>query len=258
MITFVFTWIFWVPQALAAQGLLTTSILVDFLFSPLNPAPFGPLVAALTLTYWSSRTQGVKELLKRGVHYKVGKIWYIPTFFLFPAITGGALFLAILSGDTIPELSVLSNPLLIIGAFIYIFFLGGPLEEEFGWRGYALDRLQARFNVLLSSIMLGFMWGIWHLPLFFIPNMYPYYLIPLWGFMLSIILGSILFTWLYNNTGGSILVAMLFHTTSNLSHFIFPTLETEFGGLYSIILTLIAVVVVLAIYGPKRMSRKNG
>ncbi|MEM2841437.1 MAG: type II CAAX endopeptidase family protein [Candidatus Bathyarchaeia archaeon] len=257
LIAFAFTWLFWIPEALASQGLLAPSILTDFLFSPFNPAAFGPLVAAFSLTYLSAGKQGVKELLKRGVNYRIGKIWYFPILFLFPTITGGALLLSIFSSGPTPDLFALSNPLLIVGVFLYIFFLGGPLEEEFGWRGYALDRLQVRCNALVSSLILGFMWGVWHLPLFFIPGAYPYCLIPIWGFMLSIILGAILFTWLYNNTGGSIFAAMLFHTMSNLSHFIFPALETELGGLYSLILTLITVIFVLIIWGPKRMVRET-
>ncbi|MEM3381667.1 MAG: type II CAAX endopeptidase family protein [Candidatus Bathyarchaeia archaeon] len=257
LIAFSFTWLFWIPKAIASHGLLAPSILIDFLFSPFNPAAFGPLVSAFSFTYLDAGKQGVIELLRRGVNYRIRKVWYIPTIFLFPTITGVALLLSILSGEATPDLSVLSNPLSIAGGFLYIFFLGGPLEEEFGWRGYALDRLQVRYNAFTSSIILGFMWGAWHLPLFFIPGTYPYCLIPIWGFMLSIMLGAILFTWLYNNTGGSILAAMLFHTMSNLSHFMFPSLETELGGLYSLILTFIAVILVLTIWGPKRMVRKT-
>ncbi|MEM1575502.1 MAG: hypothetical protein QXF09_00790 [Nitrososphaerota archaeon] len=77
--------------------------------------------------------EGIKNLLKRGINYKFNKKWYIPIFFLFPIITGGALLLTILSGEALPELYVLSNPFLILVGFIYIFFLGGPFQEE--WVG---------------------------------------------------------------------------------------------------------------------------
>ncbi|MEM2111851.1 MAG: CPBP family intramembrane glutamic endopeptidase [Candidatus Bathyarchaeia archaeon] len=159
----------------------------------------------------------MKKLLKRGVAHKFKKKWHIPVFFLFPIITGSALLLAILSGEALPKLSVLSNPLLIVVGFVYIFFLGGPFQEEWGWRGYALDRLQKRLNALVSSLILGFIWGAWHLPLFFISGTIQSQT-PIWGFMTLIICGKILFTWLYNNTGGSILTAMLFHTMNNFLH----------------------------------------
>jgi len=164
--------------------------------------------------------------------------------------------LAVLSGEALPELSLLSNPFLIAVGFVYIFFLGGPLQEEFGWRGYALDRLQARWNALASSLMLGVLWGAWHLPLFFIKGTIQSQT-PVWDFMILILCGTILFTWLYNNTGDSILAAMLFHTMNNLSFFIFPTLATALGGLYLLILNVVFVATVLIIWGPKTLVRET-
>jgi len=233
------------------------AFLFDFLSSPFNPVAFGPLISAFSLTYLNEGKEGVKNLLKRGVNYRIGKIWYVPIFFLFPAITGVALLLAVLSGETLPELSVLFNPLMIAVGFIYIFFLGGPFQEEWGWRGYALDRLQANWNALFSSLILGVIWGTWHLPLFFISGTIQSQT-PIWGFMILIICGTILFTWLYNNTGGSILAVMLFHTMNNLSFFMFPTLETALGRLYLLILNVAVVTTVLAIWGQKTLTRKAG
>lgn len=255
LIAFAFSWLFWIPKALIAQGLLLApSILVSFLFSPFNPAAFGPLIAAISLTYLNEGKSGLIKLLKRGVDYKFKKIWLIPIFLLMPLVFGVALLLSMRAGFTTLDLSVLSNPLMIAIGFIYIFFLAGPLQEEFGWRGYALDRLQARYNALVSSVILGFMWGMWHLPLFTV-----YYQVPIWAVMVEIILVAILFTWIYNNTNGSILAALLFHTMLNLSHFMmFPTLKMDFGSLYYLILALtIVVIVVLIIWGPKRMVREE-
>jgi len=76
--------------------------------------------------------------------------------------------LAMLSGEALPKRSVLFDPILIAVSFVYIFFLGGPFQEEWGWRGYALDKLQARWSAFVSSVVLGVLWGAWHLPLFFI------------------------------------------------------------------------------------------
>lgn len=259
LIAFAFSWLFWIPKALASQGLLAPSILTSFLLSPYNPAAFGPLVAAFSLTYFREGKDGVIRMLKRGFDPRIGKVWYIPIFLLMPAIAGGSLLLSILTEGNVPELLWLSNPLLIVVYFVYIFFLGGPLEEEFGWRGYALDRLQTRFNALVSSVMLGLMWGVWHLPLYFMPGAGPQYqLSMIWALIIVLILQSILFTWLYNNTGGSIFATLIFHTMLNLSTFvIFPIFETELGGLYDLILIIISVIVVLIIWGPKRMARET-
>lgn len=256
MITFIFSWIFWAPQALISTNLLSApKIFTDFLFSPFNPAAFGPLVSAFLLTYLSKGKMGVKILLKRGIDYKFKKIWYIPIFFLFPIITGAALILAIVSGEPVPDLSVLSNPILIAFVFIYIFFLGGPFQEEWGWRGYALDRLQKKWDALISSLLLGVIWGAWHLPLFFISGTIQSQT-PIWGFMILIVCGTVLFTWVYNNTGGSIFATMLFHTMNNLSFYMFPTLETELGGLYLLILDIFSVAIIVTVFGHKKLVYK--
>ncbi|RLI25244.1 hypothetical protein DRO57_04475 [Candidatus Bathyarchaeota archaeon] len=113
----------------------------------------------------------------------------------------------------------------------------GPLEEELGWRGYALPRLQTRHTTLVSSVTLGIIWAFWHLPLNFMaqpPG--PQYQATIGMFLGSVVtmaFMSVLFTWLYNNTGGSVFVTLLFHTIVNLSTYVvFPVFETQTGPLY--------------------------
>lgn len=239
------------------RGLLGPSIFVDFLLSPNNPAAWGPLVSAVLLTWWNERGGGVTRLLKRGVDYRFAKVWWIPIILVFPIMEGGAFLLAVLAGESLPELFWVSNPFLIIAYFVTALLFQGPLQEEFGWRGYALDRLQARFNALNSSIVLGFMWGLWHLPFFLIGTdvIYLYGFVPL---LFSDILFAILLTWLYNNTGGSILVALIFHAMFILSTQMFPALATQQGGFFFLVLFTATAIAVLAIWGRRRMVRKEG
>ena len=243
VIAFAWSWLLWMPEVLWGVSLYV--------------AAFGPTVAAFLLTYINEGRNGTRELLKRGLDFRFRKIWLIPIFLLMPAIAGFSLLLAVLIGEPVPEIAVLSQPWIIIPAFFYILFLGGPLQEEFGWRGYALDRLQINYNALVSSVILGFIWGLWHLPLFFMPRQEMYYNVPIWGFILGTIFFSIIFTWIYNNTGRSILAVLLLHTTGNLSHFIFPVGATTWGGLYSVILNVVVVIIILIIWGPKRMVREQ-
>ena len=98
-------------------------------------APFGPTIAAFILTYMNEGLDGTKRLLGRGLDFRFGKVWLIPIFLLMPAIVGFSLLLAVLSGEPAPGMPVLSQPWVIIPAFFYILFLGGPVAEEFGWRG---------------------------------------------------------------------------------------------------------------------------
>jgi membrane protease YdiL (CAAX protease family) len=255
LIAYGFTWVFWISEALATRGLLGSSILVDFLLSPYNPAAWGPFVSAILLTFWFQRGRGVLSLLKRGVEYKFAKKWWVPTILLCPLIIGGALGIAALVGNSIPELYWISDPALILVNFVLILFTGGPLQEEFGWRGYALPRLQRKFNALVSSIVIGFMWGLWHLPYFFIGTelTYAYGIIPQ---IITAILLSILLTWLFNNTGGSVLVALIFHNMFNLSNDMFPALQTQLGSPLFLVFFSVAAVTVVVIWGYKRLVRE--
>ncbi|MDW7978365.1 MAG: CPBP family intramembrane glutamic endopeptidase [Candidatus Caldarchaeum sp.] len=185
-----------------------------------------PAVAAFTLSDLSHGKTGVKTLLRK-FHLRFGKAWLLPIFLLHPAIAGASLLLAVFSGDSPPVFEALMNPVFVAIGFVYIFFVGGPFQEEWGWRGYALERLQTRWNALTSSLLLGIVWGLWHTPLFLIPGTIQSQT-PWWGFAILIVSGSILFTWIYNNTNQSILAVMLFHTMNNLSFVIIPTLQTTF------------------------------
>ncbi|MDH5607741.1 MAG: CPBP family intramembrane metalloprotease, partial [Anaerolineae bacterium] len=142
-------------------------------------------------------------------------------------------------------------------AFFVIFFMGGPLQEEFGWRGFATDRLQEKFNALWASIIMGILWAVWHLPLLFIPREESYYNRPAWGLFLTTTLVTILFTWIYNNTNRSIFATLIFHTMFNWSNFFFPTFETDIGGLLFFGLTITVVVVIVRKFGQERLRREN-
>lgn len=240
-IAFAWSWLLWMPEVLWGVKLYL--------------APFGPTIAAFLLTFKYEGFSGVKKLLKRGFSLEFKKIWLIPIFFLMPSIVGLSLLFAILMGESSPQIAILSQPWTVIPAFFYIMFLGGPVAEEFGWRGYALDRLQERFSALVSSVFLGTVWGIWHLPLFFMKGQDIYHNVPILGFVLGTVFLSILFTWIYNNTNGSIMAVLLFHTMGNLSHFIFPAMSTAIGGLFSVILNAVFVIIILVAYGPKRLTR---
>ncbi|MEM4560917.1 MAG: CPBP family intramembrane glutamic endopeptidase [Candidatus Caldarchaeum sp.] len=132
----------------------------------------------------------------------------------------------------------------------------GPFQEECGWRVYALERLQRRWSALVSSMLLGLVWGAWHAPLFLIPGTIQSQT-PAWGFMILIVAGSILFTWVYNNTNNSILAVMLFHTMNNISLAVIPTLQATLGGLYLLVINVVLVFGVVLVYGPRTLRKET-
>lgn len=148
--------------------------------------------------------------------------------------------------------------------FLFVEFSFGPISEELGWRGYALDELQTRWSALSSSVILGSFWAFWHTPTFLIPGTSQYAMggILSWNypvFIVSIILGSVIHTWAYNNTRHSILVAgVLMHFTQNIALIFLGGLFEEFSlpPTYWPILLLITGItagVLVLVYRPQKL-----
>ena len=257
LLAYGWSWFFWLPSALMAQGVTMPPPLQGFFSWSFSLGGWGPLVAAFLVTYWDLKREGVRDLLRRGVKYRFGLIWYLVALLLFPILIGGSLFLAVATGEPLPVMEAFAQPIAIPISFVVVLFTSGPLQEEFGWRGFAQDRLQGRWSALRASIVVGAMWGAWHLPLFFVPQMGAYYQRPIWGLVLSTILISIPIAWVYNNTGRSILAAILMHASFNWSHYLFPTLESDRAGLILFAVQAVVAVVVVLVWGPSTLTRKS-
>jgi uncharacterized protein len=102
-----------------------------------------------------------------------------------------------------------------------VYVSGWPVNEEPGWRGFALPRLQARFNPVVGSILLGLLWAGWHLPLFLVHG---WVNVPVWAFAVIVIAASVLFTCGANLSAFSVIVPMLMHATFNTSSRLFGAL----------------------------------
>jgi len=258
IIAFTFSWILWFPGILQSRGVISTPLpLLLFLII----GSFGPFISSFHLTYRKEAKAGVKRLWKRAFNFKIPIKWLALIILLPLCITGISLYLKILSGGEKIDPQLTYNPIAILVTFVFLFFLGGSFAEEFGWRGYALGRLQQKWNALVSSLILGFIWGLWHLPLFFTEGLSQSYM-PFWAFLIWTMSSSILFTLFHNNTNGNILVALLFHTMGNLSYALFPIVEMKHGGdqrgfIYFIILYAIISMIVVLIWGYKKLSRKE-
>lgn len=171
--------------------------------------------------------------------------------FTFPVLIGGALAISVLFGNPVPEFEALAQPIGLPIAIVWIFFLGGPLQEEFGWRGYAFENLRKKYSALTAAIVAGLMWGLWHLPLFFVPRAEDYYNRPMWGLLLTTILVGIILAWFYVNTNRSIFAAMLGHTMFNWSNWVFPALKSDSAALILFFLYFIAVAYIVWQFGKK-------
>jgi membrane protease YdiL (CAAX protease family) len=129
--------------------------------------------------------------------------------------------------------------------FVQTLLVGSPMGEEIGWRGYVLPRLQARLPALAASLALGVAWGLWHLPLVVASGGH------LGWFLLGIVADAVLFTWLYNSTDGSLLLALLFHASIAVTGLYLATSGPAFLAPAAKWLVVAAVV---ARYGPATLA----
>ena len=221
-------------------------------------------LAGIVLAAVEGRTGGVRELLGRGLIWRVGLRWwaFVLLFPVLPAVA--ALYLyelfggpAVAWGELAPLSSVLPSILLLT------IFAG--LGEEFGWRGFALPRLQARHPALVSSLIVGGLWGVWHLPLFLTAGTTQYqwrleagWLLPVLTYTVFVSAWSIQYTWVFNHTRGSVLVAAVLHGAGNAWIGYIDVYRGHFGGVvaFTAVSVLVSSLIVL-LAGPTNLSRTN-
>jgi CAAX protease family protein len=225
VIALAFSWA--VVMVVLATGAPTT-------FETITAITFGPAVSSLIMTAAVDGRAGVVELLRRLILWRVPFVWYAFALLGIPAIfVLGTFFLpgAAASFDALTPgmwVSYLWN-------FPLVVFLGGPFFEEIGWRGFALSRIEAKWGPLAGTVILGLLWAAWH---------YPQYLMPDWAaqnggfrstsvavFTLGVLPLTVLLSWVFNNTRGSLLLAILVHASINtFSVYIGPLFPAQAGS----------------------------
>lgn len=183
-----------------------------------------PLLVALLLLFTQHERAFRVEFWRRIVDPKrIPPVWWAVILLFVPFKSGLAALIDVIFGGwgMAPEAitNLLQQPLMIVPTLIF-WLVFGPLPEEPGWRGYALDGLQQRNRPWLASLSVGIIWALWHLPLFFIEGTWQAENIGLltprfWLFNFSLLFESFIYTWIVNNTRRSILAAILFHFSTN-------------------------------------------
>jgi hypothetical protein len=256
---FAFTWTFWLLAMLEARGLIS-SLPVPALFL----GAFGPMVAAVVLTAQEGGRAGLRSLLSRVVRWRVAPVWYGVALLGPIVLTLGAMALQlVVFGGQPPSLGAMVGALPTVLVISVYMFIQVGIGEEIGWRGYALPKLQTGYSALVSSVILGVIWTLWHLPLFFTPTTI-YSNTPLWVFLVFLLPFSILIGWVLNSTGGSVLMVMILHAVMNASTG--PLWRTIPDGAATIsntnvwliqaALLWVGAIVVVLVYGASNLSRK--
>ena len=263
LVAFSFTWVFWWLAVLDERSLISP-LPVPALFL----GAFGPMVAAVVLTAREGGRAGLRSLLGRVVRWRVAPFWYGVALLGPIVLQLVAMALHVLLGGQPPDLlAMIGGVPTVLVLSVYMLIQVG-IGEEIGWRGYALPRLQSGYSALLSSLILGVIWTLWHLPVFFNPAT-GYSITPFWVFLVFLLPVSILITWVFNSTGGSVLMVMILHAVLNASGTPmwraipeYSTMESTTAAvvtynylLQAAVLWVGAIVVVL-VYGARNLSRR--
>jgi uncharacterized protein len=244
ILMFLLTW----PVDLANAGLLPFQV-------PLAAAIFvgyGFVIASLLMTGLTLGRDGVIRLLRRFLIWRVGWNWYAVAFLLIPTLSLVGLLLDAWLRQTPLDFSrVLAyemfGPSVNLLLLVVPFFLFDAIAngEEIGWRGYILPRLQVKQSALTASLIIGLLWGIWHIPKF----LGHWDSVAFAWFMVDVMAKSVLLAWMYNNTKGSLLLVTLFHASFNTVGVFLPVANTMTDGNISarIIITLLEVMVAVVV-----------
>ena len=253
LLAFFISWLGWIV-------LILTDTAPGF-FNPWKLlAAFGPSLAGAAVVAITSGKSGLRKIWQQLTRVRVRWVWYLVSLALPPALMLAALGIHTLLGGTGLVFNDPAEIYRVIPVFLLVFFFS-VLGEEIGWRGLALPWLQARCSALVSSLILGMIWALWHLPLFWLPGDFHQQL-PLTWFLLQTVAITVLYTWVYNATRGSLFMILLLHTASNTAFGVLPMLPEMTGGslrpawILAILLAFSAGLVIL-LNGPQTLTREQ-
>ena len=220
------------------------------------PLLLGPAIAAVVITAWTMGRPGVRDLLARVARWRVPLRWWLAA--VSPAAFLGLALIAMAAAGkalpTVADFGQYSGTPAIGLAGVLVLIAVGALGEETGWRGYALPQLQRRFSPLTSSLILAVLRFCWHLPQFFVIATYrDFSPVQYVGFFLGLTCGAVILTWLYNRSGGSILLVAAWH---GLYNFVSGT-QAATGLLAAVVTTLVMIQAVVLVVLELRARRRG-
>jgi membrane protease YdiL (CAAX protease family) len=250
-LTFAAAWALWLPLVVLQDRMPPGPALLLVLLGSLVPSTLAILMVARL-----HGRAGVLRLLRRLLKWRVGIGWYVAILAL-AALALCAVWVSTLLG--VPAPVVVATIPGVLSFFLFSIFPGSALGEELGWRGFALPQLQAGRSATAASLIVGAVWGTFHFPLFLLGSpVRPFALfLP---FAISSVIMSIFYTWMYNGTRGSLLIAVLLHATTNLPlTIVYAPLGDRVVPVFWVFDTMLALAaaILIARTGPATLSRNH-
>ncbi len=253
VLAYAISWVIEIPIALSAQDIISSEVAREVHYL----ASFGPFLAAVIVASFAEGWPGVRMLFGGLTKWRVGLGYALFAIGLPLALFAFAVVVSRVTQGAWPDLGMLGEAdylprlgvLPVLGLWLLTFGLG----EELGWRGFALPRLQARRSAYSAALTLGVLWALWHAPAFFYRDTYMamgLLVVPM--VLVSVTSASVVITWLYNGTRGSLLMVVLFHAL-----FDFFSVSEAGGEGAPIVMSAIIVfwaVRVVKVYGPANLA----
>jgi membrane protease YdiL (CAAX protease family) len=253
MLAYALSWAIEIPIALSAREIIAVQVSPKLHYL----AAFGPCVAALIVVGATEGWPGLRRLLAGLTRWRVGRGYALFAILVPPALFALAVVVSRFTQGGWPDLGLLGEAdylprlgvLPVLGLWLLTFGLG----EELGWRGFALPRLQASRSAYAAALVLGVVWAMWHIPAFFYRDTYMemgLLVVPMVVF--SVTVASVVMTWLYNGTQGSLLMVVLFHAL-----FDFFSVSQAGGDGAPIVMSAVVVfwaVRAVKVYGPADLA----
>jgi len=242
--TFMWSWLFWGILIIFGQG-----ITQEMHFPIMLLGAFGPAVGALASTYTTQEKGSLKKFIKQFLSLKFGwKAWL--AIFIVPCISGIIAWIIpeFFGEDRLPPL--LPNIFIFPAYIILMVFLGGG-QEEIGWQGYIMPKLEKRYGLIIAGFILGIVWAVWHLPLWFVAGATQNYM-NFFGFMLLTIGKAFFFSWVIKVSGERLFSGLAAHGVANSFVVLFPWLVLEENAIqtrfwiYCFLTFVIGMVIVMA------------
>jgi membrane protease YdiL (CAAX protease family) len=209
---------------------------------------FGPALAAIVVTAVTEGGPGLRTLLGRTVRWRVPLPWYLVALGLPATVALLAATCSLVFGPGVLRFGTLSAL-----DFVLVVLVVG---EELGWRGYALPTLMKRHSPLVASLILGMVWGLWHLPTLFLVGT-PQFGQPVVAFLIMTTAYSVLLTWVFLRTRGSVLIPTLFHGAINVSQGFFLAGTDPASRYWWLALAYGGVALLMVVVLGPRLSRKS-
>ncbi|MCJ7736835.1 MAG: CPBP family intramembrane metalloprotease [Anaerolineae bacterium] len=234
------------------QGPTIAHVALVFLFA-------SPSVLGILMTRALDGREGLRALFSRAVRWRVNPLWYAAALLICPAVVGLSYVAQGLLGGPLAPIDlgaklVMAIPIALVASIM----------EEFGWRGFALPRLQRRYSAVVSTLIVGLGWAAWHAPInYLVAVNYGPQALPMMLLLAADVLPiSLIMTWIHNNAQQSMLLMVLSHFAITGSSIVFGLTNATPGDEVRnyLVITAIRVLVAIAIIvatGPKRLVRES-